>query len=145
MSNIYAIVQNGVVVNMAVADAPIDSTWILDTVGATMGWTYDGTNFIAPPPPPAPPAPTSIYITAYAYASRFTQAERVAIRTAGQTNIQVQDYLEMLNLLVNNGVNLLDPQLAIDVNALETAGLIATGRAAQILSTTLAPGEVFIK
>ena len=58
MSNIYCIVQNGVVVNMAIADAPIDATWILDTVGATMGWTYANGVFTAPVvPAPVPPTP----------------------------------------------------------------------------------------
>lgn len=55
MTNKYAIIENGIVVNMAVADAEFaaQQNWVaapdhVDGKVVTMGWTYDGTNFVAP-------------------------------------------------------------------------------------------------
>lgn len=58
----YAIIENGVVVNVVVADVEFASQqgWI-ECPEAGPGWLYDGQTFTAPPPPPAPepaPAPT---------------------------------------------------------------------------------------
>lgn len=50
MSNTYAIVENGKVVNVALSDAPLADNWIASDQ-AQIGWDYDGTNFIAPPEP----------------------------------------------------------------------------------------------
>jgi hypothetical protein len=63
---------------------------------------------------------------------RFTADERVAIRTAAQSNGQIADYLGLLTAA--SSVNLTDPVTMAGVQALETAGLIAQGRAAQILA-----------
>ncbi len=52
----YAIVENGVVVNIAVSEYPLFSNWIESAV-AGIDWTYDGTNFHKPPPPPQPVNP----------------------------------------------------------------------------------------
>jgi len=65
MINKYAVIKNGVVVNLAVADAEFaaQQNWVLapdyvDGEVVTIGWFYDGSNFTAPPvtevvtPPP---------------------------------------------------------------------------------------------
>jgi hypothetical protein len=65
MTNKYAIIENGVIVNMAAADAEFaaQQNWVLtpdyvDGEVVTKGWIYDGSNFTAPPvtevvtPPP---------------------------------------------------------------------------------------------
>lgn len=67
MSNRYAIVENGVVVNAVLADAEYAAAhgWIAcDKAGP--GWVYDGQNFIeAPDPTPAStPAPTKAELLA---------------------------------------------------------------------------------
>ena len=49
----YAIITNGTVVNIAVADAPLFDNWI-PADGAGIGDTWDGETFT----PPAPPAPS---------------------------------------------------------------------------------------
>lgn len=59
--NRYAIIENGVVVNVVLWDG--QTQWadsqaaILLPAGSPVGpgYTYDGTNFTAPPPPPAYP------------------------------------------------------------------------------------------
>jgi hypothetical protein len=62
MTNRYAIIENGIVVNVVVADAEIASTngWIA-CPDAGSGWKYDGAAFVEPDPIPEPiptPAPT---------------------------------------------------------------------------------------
>jgi hypothetical protein len=48
----YAVIENGIVKNIAVADeqTAIDNGWI-DATGARMGDTWDGQDFTSPPPP----------------------------------------------------------------------------------------------
>lgn len=72
-------------------------------------------------------------LTKVQYLKRFTQAERIAIRNAGAVNDQVKDYIEMLNA-VTDLVHLEDPITAAGLYALEAAGLLAAGRAVEILA-----------
>jgi hypothetical protein len=51
----YAIIENGKVTNIAVADTPLAENWI-PANGAKIGDTWDGENFITPEPEPAPVA-----------------------------------------------------------------------------------------
>jgi hypothetical protein len=62
MSNRYAIIENGVVANVVVADAEFASQngWV-ECPDAGPDWKYDGSTFTEPDPIPAPepaPAPT---------------------------------------------------------------------------------------
>lgn len=78
----YAIVENGVVTNTAIADAPLAANWVQsDTAG--IGWLCDGENFT---PPPAPSAPVRVIITGLAIngTQQITPRSRVVIR-AGQS------------------------------------------------------------
>jgi hypothetical protein len=51
----YAIIENGVIVNIAVADKPFGSNWVLASDKAFMGGTWDGQSF----QPPARPLVTA--------------------------------------------------------------------------------------
>ena len=53
----YAIIENGVVVNLAKADAPLAENWIEFDGAVNIGDLYDGTSFS--PAPPAPPVQKS--------------------------------------------------------------------------------------
>jgi hypothetical protein len=64
---------------------------------------------------------------------RFTQDERAAIRTAAKSNATIEDYLSML-AAAQGDVDLTHPLTVAGVQQLESAGLIAVGRSAQILS-----------
>ncbi len=58
----YAIIENGVVVNVAVADAEFAAAqgWLACDGTVQPGDLYDGTNYTRPEPaaPPPPPTPT---------------------------------------------------------------------------------------
>ena len=70
-------------------------------------------------------------LTKRQYLGLFTGEERVAIRGAAKVSLLIEDYLALLN--VSDFICLDDPDTLAGVNALEAAGLIATGRAAEIL------------
>lgn len=62
----------------------------------------------------------------------FTQSERIAIKEEAKTNPVVEDYQYMVD---NSTMILLsDPDIETGIPILESLGLIADGRAAQILS-----------
>lgn len=58
MTNRYAIIENGLVANVVVADAELaaQNGWIA-CPNAGPGWKYDGTNFTAPDPVVIEPTP----------------------------------------------------------------------------------------
>jgi hypothetical protein len=68
MSNRYAIIKDGLVANVVVADAEFAATqgWV-ECPTAGPNWKYDGTTFTEPDPVPEPaptPAPTKEQLTA---------------------------------------------------------------------------------
>ena len=77
-------------------------------------------------------APVPRTITKLEYLRRFTTDERVAIRAAAAANPVLDDYLKLMELAqeINTG----DPDTIAAVTMLEQAGLIATGRAQEILN-----------
>jgi hypothetical protein len=124
----YAIIENGVVVNTVITNAPKDSSWIQSDTGG-IGWAYADGVFTAPAA--APVAPVRI-LSKVEYLKRLTQAERINIRAAAAGNAVVDDYVQLLN--VTGVVNLDDPDTIGGLNALESAGLLSVGRAAEILA-----------
>ena len=55
----FAVVENGVVVNTAVADAPLAENWIPFDESVAIGYLWDGEAF-TPPLPPEPVIPQSV-------------------------------------------------------------------------------------
>lgn len=55
----YAIIENGIVVNIAEAEAPLGAGWIADDGNARIGGSWDGSAF-HPAPPPAVVVPASV-------------------------------------------------------------------------------------
>ena len=135
----YAIIENGTVTNVTLWDGttewspPEGSIAVAcpDEVGP--GWTYDGTNFTAPPIP----EPGPVILNKVDFLRLFTQAERINIRAAAAVNPVVADYQSMLDAATT--VNLQDPDILTGVPLLEQAGLIGPERAAQILAGDPAP------
>ena len=75
-------------------------------------------------------------VSGISYLRRFTQAERIAIRSAAKQSMVLDDYLKLLDATISQGgiVNLDDQDTVAAVQMLEQSGLIAVGRAAEILA-----------
>ena len=75
-------------------------------------------------------------VSGVAYLRRFTQEEGIAIREAASQSAVLDDYLKLLDATIQQGgiVDLDDEDTVAAVNLLEQAGLIAAGRAAEILA-----------
>ena len=71
-------------------------------------------------------------LSKYNFLSRFTQEEKEAIFSQENTNIKIKIWLEMFRAAQN--IDLKDQTTIDGVTALETAGIIAAGRAAEILT-----------
>lgn len=87
-------------------------------------------------PQPAVVEPVVREVSGVSYLRRFTQSERIAIRTAASQSAILDDYLKLLDATIQQGgiVNLDDDDTVTAVNLLEQAELIAAGRAAEILA-----------
>lgn len=73
-----------------------------------------------PAPPMAVPEPTERNISGVAYLRRFTQAQRIAIRTLAETDPIARDLMHLLDSTIAQGgmVNLLDPDTIAGVGYL---------------------------
>lgn len=76
--------------------------------------------------------PSQRTLTKLEYLRLFTQEERITIRTVAKTNAVLEDYLDMLDIAEE--INLDDPDTIAAVMMLEGAGLLAEGRASEVLS-----------
>jgi hypothetical protein len=105
-------------------------------VGATL---VDGV-WTNPPPPPVeiapPPAPEPVrtVLSKLDYMNRFTDEELAGIYQAAKVSVAVEVWLEKFKLATD--IDTTDPRTVAGCEALEAAGLLAPGRAAQILSGT---------
>lgn len=93
--------------------------------------THDHTPVADPVPEPAP-TPVGVTLTKLEYLRRFTQPERIRIRETAAANAQLADYMQLLELATE--VRTDDPDTIAAVQMLEAAGLIAAGRAQEILN-----------
>jgi len=91
--------------------------------------TILGIEFIDGDYPTSPVAPTPL--THKQFMDRFTDSELAAIMTAAKSSIELELWFKRFEMAQE--IILSDPQTVTGVNALETAGLIAEGRAAEIL------------
>lgn len=83
---------------------------------------------VEPPPPPPPPVTV---LSKFEFLKRFTSDERKAINAAAKVDPDVEDFKMLLDAAQE--VDLGNPDTVSGVNLLETAGLLASGRAAEIL------------
>lgn len=125
----YAQIVNGTVHQVIESETDPDGTngaWV-PCGNAGPGWLYDGTTFTAPPAP----APVRT-LTKLQYMNRFTDSELAGIYTAAKSVVQVEIWLEKFKLA--SEVNLDDTATVAGLQAMEAAGLLAAGRAAEILA-----------
>ncbi len=106
------------------ADSPI----------AWSGMEFDTHNHIAESPEESVTdvIPTSYTWTKIEYLRRFTQEERIAIRTAAKTSAVLEDYMQLLELA--SEVKSDDPDIVAALTMLESVGLIGAGRAQEIIN-----------
>ena len=85
------------------------------------------------------PASSDVRITKQKFKLRLTQAERILIRETAKTNATVFDFQDLLDS--GSHVDLNDSVLITGINAMEQLGLIAEGRAHEILSAPITDNE----
>lgn len=85
------------------------------------------------------PAPATT-ITKLAFKNRFTQAERIALRTASQTDPVVFDFMDLVSDATF--IDLSRQDTMEGVNYIESQGYIDEGRADDILTSPVQPGEL---
>lgn len=126
----YAQIKDGIVQLVIESEVDPDGTngeWVA-CGNAGPGWLYDGVVFSAPPVP----TPVATPWTKKEFLLKFTPAEYAAIAAATKTNA-VLDYYWQLFMVAENVLKT-DPATVAGINALESAGLLAAGRAAEILA-----------
>lgn len=155
----YALIRANKVENVIVADqdfiqqiqADYDHIEPLDTLieqglGVGMGWEYINGEFIAPVMTPVeiPQAQPTTKITQLAFLNRFTDAEAIAIDLASQgTTVEaaaMRRYQKKVDAATH--IDLSRQDTRDGVLALESIGLLAAGRATEILDAPIQPEEV---
>lgn len=105
---------------------------------ASPDYNWNGVDWVyVPNVPTAPaatsqPAPAARTLTRLQYMGRFTDGELAAIYTAAKSVVQIEVWLEKFKLA--EFVDLGDPVTIAGLQALEGAGLIGSGRAAEIVA-----------
>jgi hypothetical protein len=98
----------------------------------------------------APPEDAIAHITNFAFENRFTLAELIAVNIASLDNaaadMPTRQFAAALRVMrqkldAAKFVDLLHPETIAGVNQLEQVGLLASGRAAEILSLTILSEE----
>lgn len=144
------LIKDGRVENVILADSveraqqfypdhtAIERTEALAQVGP--GWQFDGTTWTAPEPVVIP---EDRRITRLAFLNRFTDEEAVAIDLASQGATVQAAYMRRYQAKVEAAtfIDLADSQTRNGVIALEDGGLLADGRADEILNAPVQPGE----
>lgn len=133
--NRYALISGGRVVNVIMLDPETlgdihgyDAIIESDTAGPGWGWTQEG-GFT--PPEPAANRPAAV-LSQLEFLRRFTQAERQAIRSARAQSAELDDFMYLLESTAT--VRLDNADVVAGLALLEAGGLLATGRASEILS-----------
>jgi hypothetical protein len=144
------LIKDGRVENVILADSveraqqfypehtALERTEALAQVGP--GWSFDGTTWTAPEPVVIP---EDRRITRLAFMNRFTDAEAVAIDLASQGATVQAAYMRRYQAKVQAAqfIDLDDPDTRNGVIALEDGGLLADGRADEILNAPVQPHE----
>lgn len=134
MSNFYAQLSENVVVGVSQVGDVINAPHMipiasLDAVSLGDVYNPDTGTFSTPPPPVTPPR---LRLTKLEFRNQFTFAEKQAIYTAAETSVDIEIFLD--DLMVAEYIDCDNSNTIANVNALETAGLIAAGRADEILA-----------
>lgn len=130
MSRLFALVENGIVADVIVAEAwpeGVDVTELTPRPGP--GWSYDGQAFA---PSAEVPAPATPLMTHYAFLARLTLAEHVAIEEAMPANTLLRVAKQRFDAARDVDVSL--PETQQFVGLLAQMGLIAPERVPTLLA-----------
>lgn len=105
---------------------------ILNTIFDSGTHKVESAGVIATPTP-------EFKITKLAFKNRMTQAERIAIRNASQTNPIIYDFLDLVNDA--QFIDLTRSDTVAGVNYLESEELLTEGRANEILTNPITNEE----
>jgi hypothetical protein len=148
MEQTHAVVENGFVVNVVVADQAFMDKWYPGSVDITgmdpmpgIGWAYDGTTFKPPEPelPPIPiPKPPIVVFSTQGFRARYTLDELIAVDNCdSNASIKPNDKKRMntinTSVIANDTINITHQNVIDAVNFEAQIGLITQARADQIL------------
>ena len=127
----YLVFENGAWVQRQ----PVDGELVREVISAgTSNEHYR--EYVYATPTPTPP---DMRVTKLAFKQRMTAAERIAIRTAATTDAIVYDFMDLVDSATF--IDLARQDTQDGVNYLESVGLLAAGRAAQILTNPITDEE----
>lgn len=139
MSKHFALIEDGVVASVILADTWPDGVDVTDIVPRPApGWLYDGQAFTRPEPV-APVPQTTPRMTHYAFLRRLSLAEHVAIESAMSGDVTLRVAQQRFNAAQNVNVGI--PETQQFVGYLAQQGLIAPGRVADLLAPIDATDE----
>lgn len=157
-----ALIKNNLVENVIVIEPSVSNSYkqyltnlgylCVDSNKAKIGDTWNGTDFITPasPEPVDPDENLPKRITRLAFRNRFTTAEKINIELAAlddptasaqqrQNAALIRVYLKDIDTATYIDLDRQDTK--DDVQNLETVGLLASGRATEILTAKIQPSE----
>ena len=157
METIFAIIENGVVANVIVADEWPDGINVTDlTPRPGVGWLYDGQGFTPPAAEPEPELPTSPdgpgpFLTNYAFDMRYTLPERIAIKRLADERSTDGTYTDtalavQVNIERAQKAQYVDTKLQATrkgVMQFVTLGVLSEARALEILDAPIQPHEMY--
>lgn len=124
---IYEILNGEAIINTIVADAEF------------MAANYPAGNYREVAEPDLPAAAEARHLAPASFKRRLTQPERIGIREAAKVSAEVYDFMDLLD--TSKFIDLDDPLTQYGLQQLESAGLLAAGRAAAILSAPVQESE----
>ena len=133
MSNFYAQISDNVVVGVSQVKDTISAANMIPIASLTAvstGDVYDPeTETFSTPDPVSTPR---LRLTKREFRNKFTFAEKQAIYTAAETSVDIRIFLD--DLMAAEYIECDNSDTVASVSALETATLIGTGRADEILA-----------
>lgn len=101
-------------------------------------WLAEGNT----PDPADPPPPPDRHITIFAFKMRLKSEERQALRAAAKVNPLVEDMMDLLNSATYVDLDL-PGGVAASLPALEAVGLLAAGRAKEVVDAPVLDSEIY--
>jgi hypothetical protein len=150
MEQTHAVVEDGIVANVVVADQAFMDKWYPGSVDITgmdpmpgIGWAYDGTTFTPPKLPPPEPVPAKTTFSTQHFRARYMLDELMMVDNYVNYLVKKKD-LERMNtintsMIANDAINITHQNVIDAVNFEAQVGLITQARADQILDPNSAP------